>query len=278
MPDEIIESIRFAFDWRKRDFKKYYAYLVLLGLAWFFSEVFLRTKLDWMALMDPSIPGASYALLIALALTLLFSFFSAAVELLVLGMALKSRKQKTRKFDSMDFVTYFFLDFVVVIASLTSAFNPRGFVLLAGLVLFAVIALAANSAAAWALSGILFAIYVLVFFYNILRLSQTQFFFASQNGGLDSAMRNSLNATFANVSWLLLTSIAVFLGVAIVLLVAVGIPTLIVSLASGGFNSVPARIVSTVLSPVMGFSFLFAGSSIFALLLKRRKKKAEWKF
>ncbi|MEM4255633.1 MAG: hypothetical protein QXR53_04900 [Candidatus Norongarragalinales archaeon] len=276
MSDGIVESAKFAFEWRKGGFKKLYFYLALLGLVWLFSEGLLAARLDWLELMRAQAGTSVFAF--ALALTILLSFFSSAVELLVLQFALKSRKQKARKLETMDFVAYFFLDFVVLIAALTSVFNPRGLVVLVGLVLVSLIALSSNALALWVIAGILFAAYLCVFFYNVLRLSQTQFFFASRESDLFSAMGSSLSATLGNVLWLVLVNLVVYLMVGIVVALAVGVPTLAVAFSTGGMDGLGARVVSTLLSPVMVFSFLFAGTSIFSLLLKRRKKKADWNF
>lgn len=274
MPDEIVDSIKFAFGWRKGAFAKLYAYLALVGLVWFFAEEFFKTKLDWMALLQlPSAPLAG-----AFAAFVLLLLLSASVELLVLEFALKSRKIKTRKLAMLDFITYFFLDLAVIVAAAISAFNPRGLAVLAGLVLVSLAAAVTGHGALWAIAGILFAAYVFVFVYNMLRLSQTQFFFAWKERDLVSALGNSLSATFGNVLWLVFVNIGVFVGVGLVLLVVVGIPTLLVSFSAGGFESFPSRIVSTLLSPLMVFSFLFAGTSIFSVLLKRRKRKADWNF
>ena len=278
MAGRFFNSVKFAFDWRKRNFSRLYAYLVLLALAWFFAEDFLKTRLDWTALMENPFPAAYYAFVIALALTILFSFFSALVELLVASLALKSSRLKARKLGDWDFVAYFFLDFVVLIASMSSVFNPRGLLLLALLVLAALGAVATASPVFWAIAGILLAAYVLVFFYNLLRLSQTVFSFASAERDFVRAMRASLDSTLGNVLWLFLYSLAVFACVAVALLLAMGIPVAIVAYFSSGFNTLPVRLVSIVLSPIVVFSFMFAGASVYSLLLKRRKKKAEWAF
>lgn len=278
MAGRFFESVKFAFDWRKRNFARLYAYLVLLALAWFFAEDFLKTRLDWAALMENPIPATIYVFAIALVLTLLFSFFSAVVELLVTSMALKGARLKARKLGDWDFATYFFLDFVVLVTALSNVFNRRGLALLGLLVLSALGALATASPVFWTVAGILLAAYVFVFFYNLMRLSQTVFAFASGESDLVKAMRASLDATLGNVLWLLLYSIALFVCVGVVLLLAIGIPTAIVAYAAGGLNTLPARLFSIVLSPIIVFSMMFAGASVYSLLLKRRKKKAEWTF
>ena len=275
--DEVSDSIRFAFEWRNLDFKTLFLYLLVLNLVGVGVEFFLKTSVNWVELFK-SAQGLGNAILVGLLVWLVWSFVSSCLQLLVMSFALKSLKQKTRAFTAIDFIKYFLLGFVEFLAALFSVFNIRGLALLGASIILAVLAASLGSWQLWVLFGLVFSAYCVIFLYNLMRLSQSSFFFAGTNKSIMGSMRASLDATLGNVLWLCLLYLVVLIVVLIAAFVIVTVPQTIVGLFSGGSDSLAAKTVQAVLNPVLTFSVVFGLTSVFAFLLKRKKKQPVWNF
>ena len=249
MADEVEDSIKFAFEWRKFNFKTLFLYLVVLNLVWVAAELVLKANVNWIELVK-SLPTLLSAVLVLLLALLVLSFVSSVIQLLVMSFALKSAKMKTRAFTAVDFVKFYILNLVAILASVFSVFNIRGLAVLGASIIFAVLAAALQFWPLWLVFGILVFVYVGVIFYNLMRLSQTPLFFAGTNKSLTSSMRQSLDATLGNVLWLLLLYVVVLIVIAIAVFIIVMGPALIAGAVGGGMDSLAYKIVYAVLNPI----------------------------
>lgn len=274
MADEIFDSIVFGFDWRNKNFVPFFAYLVALG----FASLFVMTLFQSPYAAGTSLSALAF-LVAAILLFLAVNFLIAAVQLLVIGMALKAKKIAVRKLKPIDYLKFFVLDILALIAALFSIFNPRGLALLGATLFLAIIAYSTSSFVLGAIAFVLFFAYLVVFVYNAFRLSQSPFFFATKNNSIFGSFKNSLDATEGHVLWLA----ALFTVVFLVALGSVMLVTYLLAMwASLIFNGQPdgfaGVVIKTLLSPILTFTSLFASAAIYCLLAKRKRTKYGWMF